>query len=772
MNAPFQSLLGPVALACALACSAGSALAQSLPAACAQAATPIGTVQGTTDTSPLAGQTVTVQGVVVGDFEGPTGTLRGVYLQDAGDGNAATSDGIFVFLGTGSNVASVGQVLRITGTVSEFQGQTQITATAASAIACGTGSVAPTDISLPWPDAAYAERYEGMLVRLPQTLTVTEHFQLGRFGQVVVSANGRQLQPTNVVAPGAAALALDAANQLGRIIVDDNAQSQNPDPIVFGRGGLPLSASNTLRGGDSITGLTGVLTYTWAGNSASGNAWRVRPLAALGGGAPQFVASNPRPATAPQQAAGSLRVAGFNVLNFFNNVAGCTGGTGGAAMDCRGAGSDISGAANQATQFATEYPRQLAKTVAAIVKMDAAVVGLMEIENDGYGASSAQQTLVNALNAATSAGRYALIDVDARTGQTNAAGTDAIKVALIYQPAKARPVGRTAVLNSTAFVTGGDGSQRNRPAVTQAFEQPDGARVVVVVNHLKSKGSACDAPDAGDGQGNCNEVRVNAARLLRAWLATDPTGTQEPDALVIGDLNSYAKEDPIAEFTNNGWRDLVLAFNGVGAAGYAFNGQWGYLDHALASPTLGGQVAGTTHWHINADEPSVLDYNVNFKSAGQIASLYAPDEFRNSDHDPAIIDLALRAPTVLRGTAASEAITGGAADEVLIGGPGRDLLTGGGGRNQFAYTSVLDGGDTITDFVAGRDSVVVSQLLRSINAPANALASGHLVCTASGANAQLLVDTDGSTGPAPARPLVLVRNIGCASLVQADNLRL
>ncbi len=113
-----------------------------------------------------------------------------------------------------------------------------------------------------------------MLVRLPQTLYVTEHFQLGRFGQVVLSSGERLRQPTNVVAPGAPALALQAQNDLNRIILDDELQAQNPDPIVFGRGGLPLSAANTLRGGDTATGIVGVLTYTWAGNAASGNAYR------------------------------------------------------------------------------------------------------------------------------------------------------------------------------------------------------------------------------------------------------------------------------------------------------------------------------------------------------------------------------------------------------------------------------------------------------------------------------------------------------------------
>ncbi len=754
--------------------------AQSLPAACSLAATPISAVQGGSDSSPLAGSTVTVQGVVVGDYQGPSGTLRGFYLQQLlGDGNPATSEAVFVFNGSGNNLVGVGQVVRVTGSVSEFQGQTQISTSDINILACGSDSVAPTDVLLPFANAADAERHEGMLVRLPQTLVVTELFQLGRFGQVVVAVGARQAQPTNVAAPGASALALDAANQLGRIIIDDALQSQNPDPIIFGRSGQPLSAANTLRGGDATSGVVGVMTYTWAGNAASGNAWRVRPVGALGGVLPLFQPSNARPTAAPLQGLppGALRVAGFNVLNFFNNVAGCTGGVGAAAIDCRGAGSDAGSLANQAAQFAVEYPRQLAKTVAALVKMDAAVVGLVEIENDGYGAASAQQALVDALNAATSPGRYALIDVDARSGQLNAMGSDAIKVAFIHQPALVRAVGRTAALNSVAFVNGGDGAPRNRPALAQAFEQADGARFIAVVNHFKSKGSACDVPDALDGQGNCNLVRVNAANQLRAWLATDPTGTAEPDVLIVGDLNAYAREDPVAVFTNAGWRDLIAGYGGAQAYGYVFNGQWGYLDHALATPSLAlGQVAGAAHWHVNADEPAALDYNINFKSAGQVASLYAPDEFRNSDHDPVVAALLLTPPVLRRGTAGNDVINGTSADEVLIGGPGRDVLSGGGGRNQFVYASVLDGGDTVTDFRPGRDSLVLGGLLHSLGLPvavrANALASGHVVCSAVGADALVSVDPDGSAGPQRERAIVLLRQLGCSALAHPDNLRL
>ncbi len=624
--------------------------------------TPIPAIQGNGPATPLLGQVVTTQGVVVGDYEGPSPALRGFFIQDpVGDGDPATSDGIFVFNGSNANSVSLGQIVRVTGTAGENQGQSQISVSSANILACGTGTVGPTDVTFPVPSDDYLERFEGMLVRLPQTMYVTEHFQLGRFGQVVLSAGGRLVQPTEMVPPGAPAIAQQAANDLNRIILDDASQAQNPDPIVFARGGQPLSASNTLRGGDTATGIVGVLNYTWAGNNASPNAYRVRPGNALGGAA-FFEPTNPRPVAVPE-VGGTVRVASANVLNYFNTFDGlpdtvdnCTFGLGGESADCRGADTPA------------EFDRQWPKTVAALLATGADVLGLIEVENDGYGADSAIQDLVNRLNAATAAGTWAFIDADAATGQLNSLGTDAIKSAILYKTAVVTPVGRTGVLNTGAFglyrLSDGRVQGRNRPSLAQTFEAANGARVTVVVNHLVSKGAGCGAnvtpvgpdPDTGDGQGACNITRVTAMQELVAWLATDPTGVGDDDYLLVGDFNAYKLEDPLAVLTNASFVELASSLLGPGSYSYVFDGQWGSLDHAFVSPTLNGQVTGFGIFHVNADEPSVLDYNTDFKSAGQIASLYAPDMYRMADHDPLVVGLDLRndAPVV---TYVSPAVT-------------------------------------------------------------------------------------------------------------------
>ena len=617
---------------------------------CEQTYTPIYSIQGSGTTAAITG-TVTTQGVVVGDFE--TNALNpGFFIQDVhGDGNAATSDGLFVFTST-ADLVQVGQVIRVTGFARERFSQTTLNGSNSNTAAvpaqnifqCGsTASITPVAVTLPLADPGFTERYEGMLVRFPQTLFVTDTYSLGRHGQVTVSSTNRLFQPTAQELPGSqAAVDLQAANTLNQMIVDDGNDNQNVDPIVFGRGGSPLFHDNTLRSGDTISGMVGVLNYAYS-------AYRVNPIGAMGGFF-RFEPANQRPAAAPS-VGGTLKISAFNTLNFFNTFTGCTLGVGGGTTDCRGPNS------------AAEYDRQWRKTVQAIVKLDADVVGINEIENDGYGSDSAIADLVNKLNEATAPGTYAFINADGETGQTNALGTDAIKVSILYKPAKVTPVGNTAVLNTGAFgqyqvykinsngtldynvieTTG-----RNRPSLVQAFEEnSSGERVIVSVNHLKSKGSTCENnispvgpdPDKGDGQGNCNLTRKAATTELMNWLAADPTGTGETDILILGDLNSYTFEDPILALTSGGYTNLILDRLGEESYSYSFDGQWGYLDHALASASLHRQVAGVTHYAINADEPVVLDYNTEYKSSGQIVSLYAPDAFRSSDHDPVIVGL-------------------------------------------------------------------------------------------------------------------------------------
>ncbi|MDA0245005.1 MAG: ExeM/NucH family extracellular endonuclease [Chloroflexi bacterium] len=577
-----------------------------VPAACAVAPTHlIHQVQGSGDASPIVGNVVTVQAVVVSNFQA---TLNGFHIQEEvadQDSNPATSEGIFIF---NSTPVSVGDLVRVTGTVAEFSGLTELTG--ATVTLCSQGNaIAPTLVTLPLASGGTWEPYEGMLIEV-QDLVVTDNFRLGRFGQIRLATH-LLAQPTNVVAPGAPANALQDLNNRSYITLDDGRAIQNPDPMIYPA--PELSYTNTLRGGDAVGQVIGVIDHF---NTDSADDYRLQPTQPV-----SITAVNVRQETVPA-VGGTIQVASFNVLNYFSTLDDGTNDICGplANQECRGADS------------ALEFQRQYTKIVNAIVEIDAAVVGLMEIENNAT--DNAVIDLVTRLNAVAGAGVYDYVD-------TGVIGTDAIKQALIYQPALVTPVGAYAILDNSVDSRFDD--TKNRPVIIQTFEEnSSGERFTVAVNHLKSKGSACTDvgdPDTGDGQGNCNVTRTNAAEALVDYLATDPTGSGSAYSLIIGDLNSYAQEDPIMAIDAAGYTNLISYFGGVNAYGYQFDGQWGYLDHGLASDELLPFVTDAVEWHINADEPIVFDYNVEFKTANQINIFYSPSGFRSSDHDPVIIGL-------------------------------------------------------------------------------------------------------------------------------------
>jgi uncharacterized protein len=577
-------------------------------AVCGSTATPIHQIQGSAASSPLVGQIVTTEGIVTADYQG-TNQLGGYYVQSAAanaDANAATSEGLYVFDTT--NPVTVGDAVRVQGTVTEFvsSGITLTELTSVTSVqVCSTGNTLPsaTTVTLPVSALTDWESVEGMLVTISQGLTVTETFTLGRFGEVSLSINGRLFNPTNVVEPGAPALALQDLNNRSRILLDDANSQQNTDPTLYPSGGL--SATNTLRIGDTLPSVTGVLEQRFG-------VYRLQPVGPIA-----FTPSNPRPAS--PNVPGSLKVVAFNVLNYFNGD-----GAGGGFPTARGANTPA------------EFTRQRAKIISAMTALNADVYGLMELENDAT--NTAIEDLVSGLNAATAPGTFSFIN-------TGVIGTDQIRVGIIYRPSAVTPAGVHKIINTSVdprFI-----DTKNRPSLAQTFQSQNGARFTVVVNHLKSKGSDCldvADPDTGDGQGNCNLTRKKAAEAIVDWLATDPTGSGDPDYLVIGDLNAYAKEDPVDVFTNAGYVNTIAANLGADAYSFVFSGQSGYLDHALASPSLASQIAGVAEWHANADEPIVLDYNLEFKSVNHQTTLYSSGPYRSSDHDPVVVGMNLTAP--------------------------------------------------------------------------------------------------------------------------------
>jgi len=556
-------------------------------------------IQGSGAASPINGSKPTTEGIVTGKV------ANGFFIQDQnGDGDPSTSDGVFVYMNTTPFSVNLGDKVRVTATVSEFtpngasRSYTELI-NATAIVAVGSGhSVAPTNITL----GQNLANVEGMLVRFAQPLMINHSEYLGNRGELELGSY-RHEQPTNrYPARSAEASQLNAAQIADTIVLDDGI-FVTPTVVPY------LGQDGTVRVGDTVHGLTGVIDF---GSIGGGAGFKLQPTEV-----PQFSRDNPRTA-APEVAAGNVRVASANVLNFFTTFTN---------------GQNIFGDSNQSCTVGcrgadnlNEFIRQRDKIVAELKAMDADVVGLMEIQNN---ADIAVGYLVQQLNAVTAPDTYAYVP------KPPATGTDAIRVAMIYKPGKLTLVGNA--------LSDAD-SVNNRPPMAQAFRTANGEKFSVIVNHLKSKGSCpsgsgADA-DKGDYQGCWNATRIQQAqRLVNVFVPQVQAAAGDQDVLVIGDMNSYGMEDPIGVLTSAGFVNQLERFvrpNGIPHS-YVFDGLSGYLDHALASASLSPQVAGVTEWNVNADEPVVIDYNTD----GKPQDLYSAGPYRASDHDPVVISLNL-----------------------------------------------------------------------------------------------------------------------------------
>ncbi|MEO8367916.1 MAG: ExeM/NucH family extracellular endonuclease [Candidatus Solibacter sp.] len=594
--------------------------------------TAIHTVQGSGATSPITGQSVEVEGIVVGSFQGAA-NLRGYYLQEPDatwDNNPLTSEGVFVFDNGVGPIVNVGDRVRVAGTVTEFTSSgswlgatltaslTEIGAITNSQV-CSTGnSFTRSFVTLPAAAQGDLERYEGMAVQINQQLTVTGNFSLGTFGQVDL-APALLYTPTVVPDATVGKTAWTAAADLiarSAIQMDDGSNLSNTNlfPTIFPQGGL--SAANTLRDGDTVQGIAGVMDNRFG-------APRVLATAAV-----TFNHVNPRPAIAPvlTSVGGRFRAISANVLNFFTTFG-------------------KRGAADQ-----NEFDHQKTKIIEALYGMNGDVFGLSEVQNFANGNTSgvtytnlALQSLVDGLNCkfaslgplcATPAGPFAFVDT-LPLGTIN--GTDAIRSAIIYRTDRLLPTGGPAIYSQ---------NDTNRPTIAQTFAPASGAKLnlqsfTFVVNHFRSKGSACGGGQDDAFQGNCNGLRLNMAQNVVSWLATNPTADPlgaSRRQLLVGDFNAYFGEDPIQYFKNNGYPNLINLIIGTNAYSYNFGSQAGYLDHAIANAAMNGLVKSVAEWHNNADEPTSLQATqTSLQSAAAQAAYYAPDPYAASDHDPIVI---------------------------------------------------------------------------------------------------------------------------------------
>ena len=669
------------------------ALAAVLVPASAEAVEPthtIAEVQGTGAATTLAGTVVTVEGVVTADHR--LGGYKGIYVQTVGSGGtedatAGASDGIFVYLGSKVITAVIGDVVRVTGTAGEYFGLTQISASAASASVevVSSGAVLPT--AVPLPDTLVGndrEQDEGMLVDPQGSYLVSSLHEVDRYGTVWLTAGTTlPVKSTELARPGTEADAIAGANAARQILLDDGRNNQ-----VTGTTQPYLTAGDPVRVGDGVDfgDEVYVLHYGY-------DEWRLQPTTPISASTPadakaSFTELNPRP-TAPDAVGGDVVVATFNVLNFFTTFSADD-------PDARGA------------RDAAQFEIQKGKIVAAINALGADVVALQEIENSVHFDESAPGAadgtpdvaladLVAGLNAAAGSEVWAYVPTPAALIGPTAPATDVIMNAIIYRTAAVTPLG-----DSVADVDESVWDIAREP-IAQTFTPADGTPFTVVANHFKSK-SAPTVPagepapvEPPDGQGFFNAERVEQAQALAGFVTELQASTGTDDVVILGDLNSYAQEDPVATLTAAGFVDIVPT-RAAGQYTYTFDGEQGSLDHALATPSFADRVTGTDVWDINADEWFGYQYYGSYPEVGTV--------YRASDHDPIVLGLASAAvePTVTidllgindfhgrieaSGASAGAAVLAGAVDSYRAANPNTLFVSAGDNIGASTFTSFV-----------------------------------------------------------------------------------
>jgi 5'-nucleotidase len=348
-------------------------------------------IQGTTDTSPLVGATVTTNGVVTAVYA--TGGLNGYTIQTPGTGGATdpatrtTSDGLYVYSAATAGLVAIGDHVQVTGAVSEFNGLTELTVASTTGLTeLTTPAVAPLPAAVAFPRTdAQREALESMLVAPQGDYTVADNYTTNQYGEIVLATgSGRLLQPTEVARPGSAEAAAVVADNAARAVTLDDGASTNFLP----RDGSDQSARSIpvpwlTNAGPVTVGATATFSAPVVLDYRN-NAWKFQPTTPITGA----TAAADLPAsfsdvrtTTPAAVGGDLKLAGFNVLNYFpttgDQLTGCTYYT-----DRTGdpitvdSGCDARGAAEQ-----EDLARQQVKIVKAINGLDADVVSLEEIEN-------------------------------------------------------------------------------------------------------------------------------------------------------------------------------------------------------------------------------------------------------------------------------------------------------------------------------------------------------------------------------------------------------
>ncbi len=516
----------------------------------------IGEIQGEGHSSPLVGLTVATSGIVTAV------RTNGFYLQDSGDGNDATSDGIFVFTQTAPTVA-VGDAVEVGGKVAEFVSdpgvgltQTEIDAPTVTivshdnalpdAVVIGAGGRLPPanvidDDGLTSYDPVhdgidFYESLEGMRVTIDNPLVIQS---TNSFGETyVVASDG--VGATGVAARGGLTLSAGDFNP-ERIQID----SLNANPALFTEG-------------DHIGSVTGILGYSRDEYEVLTSS---EPTLRQAGGLA-------RETTSLVGDADHLAIATYNVEN-------------------------LDPSDNKYDILAHDIVYNLGAPD---------IISLQEVQDDngsGSGVLSANQNLtnlVNALNAADPTAHYVFAQIDP-TAENSTGGepNGNIRNAFLYD------MNRVSLIANSLELIQGDAFHNSRNPLVGTFSF-NGHDVIVVDVHSYSRGGS--DPDFGVNQPpvqSGDDRRTAMADTIKAYvdnhLATDPS----LQFAVMGDFNGFYYETALQHLAAGG---VLTNLNGLlppeERYSYQFDGNLQEFDYMLVT---GGLLAGAQYdsVHINAE---------------------------------------------------------------------------------------------------------------------------------------------------------------------------
>ncbi len=601
----------------------------------------IAEIQGSGAESPLLGRTVRTRGVVTAAY--PEGGLDGVYVQSEGTGGEMDLDGhdashgVFVYSASLAAEAEIGDHLEVTGRVGEYYGLTQVVPREGGwqMLAEPAQAVKPAVVDFPLTEVE-RESLEGMLVAPTNDFTITDNYTTHQYGQIGLASGDIPLaQPTDVASPGSAEYEAVLTENAERAVTVDDGSTVNflnganrEIPVPW------LAADNEVRVGARAS-VTDPMILDFRNDL-----WKLQPTSRLtaGGDEPLAIEGSTR-TEGPAEVGGDVRIATFNVLNYFTTLGEeyAAAGKGECTYYADRAGDHLTvdSCANNGPRGAANQPsfdRQEAKIVAAINRLDAGVVSLEEIENSaafGEDRDTALRTLVEALNEDAGEDRWAFVPSPERLPESE----DVIRTAFIYRPAEVEPVGDSVILQDSAF-------DNAREPLSQEFRPVGSAErddFLVIVNHFKSKGSGSgEDADQGDGQGSSNASRVRQATSLIGFAESEQQRADTELVFLTGDFNAYSKEDPVGVIEDAGYVN-VPALYGADPT-YQFGGRMGSLDHVFASPGAAERVTGADVWTVNAEESIAREYS---RFNQNVTQLYDTSPYRASDHNPALVGMSV-----------------------------------------------------------------------------------------------------------------------------------